>query len=111
MQHTLAGEFIVLMLMGIYLMGGCLRNGIWDRHLPATPVVNIGLSLLAAAIASLFNAVCSYRDYQSASGAFAVFIVYFFMLGTVLSVTLCICSALYHRKKRRLEEENTDEEN
>lgn len=106
-----AGEFIVFLCMAVYLIAGCLHNGIWDRHLRATPTVNIGLSLLAAAIGGLFNAVLSYRNYQSISGAFAVFIVYFLMLSAVLSITLCISSALYHRRKKRLEEENTDEEN
>lgn len=109
--NALAGEFIVFLCMGFYLIGGCLRNGIWDRHLQATPPANIGLSLLAAAVAALFNAVVSYRNYHNAAGAFAVFVVYFLMLGIVLSVTLCVCSALYHRRRNRLEEENDDENN
>lgn len=104
------GEFIICMCMGVYLIAGCLRNGIWDRHLPSTPAVNIGLSLLAAALAALFNAVLSYRNYQSISGAFAVFVVYFLMLSAVLSATLCICSSLYHRRRERLEEEADEEE-
>lgn len=108
--NRIAGEFIVFLCMGIYLMAGCLYNGIWDRHLPATPAVTIGLSLLAAAIASLFNAVLSYRNYRSMPGAIAVFIVYFLMLSVLLSAILCISSALYHRRRRHLEEEKTDEE-
>lgn len=106
-----AGEFIILLCMGIYLIAGCLRYGIWDRHLKATPAVNIGFSLLAAAIAALFNAVLSYRNYRSMSGAFAVFIIYFLMLSVVLSFILCICSALYHRRRKQLEEEDPDKEN
>ena len=106
----IAGEFIVFLCMGIYLLTGCLRNGIWDRHFQATPAVNIGLSLLAAAVTALFNAILSYRNYRSIGGAFAVFIVYFFMLGVVLSALLCISSALYHRRRKQLEEENPDEE-
>lgn len=106
-----SGELIVFLCMGIYLITGCLRHGIWDRHLKATPAVNIGFSLLAAAMAALFNAVLSYRNYQSISGAVAVFIVYFLMLGIVLSTILCICSALYHRRRKQLEEETPDEEN
>lgn len=106
-----AGEFIILLCMGIYLIAGCLRYGIWDRHLKATPAYNIGFSLVAAVAAALFNAVLSYRNYRSVSGAVAVFIVYFLMLGFLLSALLCICSALYHRRRKQLEEEKTDEEN
>lgn len=108
-RHMLVGEFIVFLCMCLYLVGACLRNGIWDRHLQATPAVNIGFSLLGAAATALFNAIVSYRTYQSVSGAVAVFIVYFFLLGVVLSVTICTCSALYHQRRKRLEEEDSDE--
>lgn len=106
-DHTL-GELIVLLCMGLYLIGGCLRNGIWDRHLQATPAVNISLSLIAAAVTGLFNAIISYRNYQSAAGAFAVFVVYFLLVSVVLCVTLCACSAFYHRRRKQLEEEELD---
>lgn len=107
-DHT-TGEFIVFLVMAIYLIGGCLKNGIWDRHLQATPAVNIGCSFLAAALAGLFNAIMSYRNYHSVGGAVAVFIVYFFMVGIILSVTLCVCTAFYQRRRKQLEEENEDE--
>ncbi|MDE5937536.1 MAG: hypothetical protein K2H37_00450 [Lachnospiraceae bacterium] len=108
-DHAL-GELIALLCMALYLIGGCLRNGIWDRHLQATPAVNIGLSLLAAAVTGLFNALISYRNYQSAAGAITVFVVFFLLVGVVLSVVLCFCSALYHRRRRQLEEEENGNE-
>lgn len=107
-DHTL-GELIALLCMALYLIGGCLRNGIWDRHLQATPAANISLSLLAGAVTGLFNAIVSYRNYQSAAGAIAVFVVFFLLVGAVLSVVLCLCSALYHKRRKQLEEENEDE--
>ncbi len=106
---TLVGEFVVFLCMSLYLVGACLRNGIWDRRLQATPAVNISFSLLGAAVTGLFNAVVSYRTYQSLSGAVAVFIVYFLLIGVVLSVTLCLCTALYQRRKKQLEEKYDDE--
>lgn len=105
----LTGEFIVLLCMSLYLAGACLRNGIWDRHLQATPAVNIGVSLLAAAVTGVFNAIVSYRNYQSLSGAIATFVVTFFLIAIILSVTMCACTALYHRRRKRLEEEYDDE--
>lgn len=107
----LAGEFVVLLCMCLYTLAGCLKNGIWDRHLQATPKVNILCSILAAALTALFNAILSYRNYHDTAGALAVFVVYFFGLSIVLSATLCLCAALYHRRRRRLEEEDNDEEN
>lgn len=103
------GEFIIFLCMGIWLVGGCLRHGIWDRHLQATPAVNIGLSILAALVTALFNAIISYRNYHDATAAFAVFIVCFLMLSIVLSVILCVCSSLYRRRRKHLEEDGDDE--
>lgn len=105
------GELIVFLCMGLYLIGGCLRNGIWDRHLQATPAVNIGLSLLAAALTALFNATLSYRNYHDAFTALIVFVVYFLMISVILSVTLTVCSSLYRRRRKHLEEESDDSEN
>lgn len=106
---TLVGEFIVFLCMSLYLVGACLRSGIWDRHLQATPAVNIGGSLFAAAVTGIFNAVVSYRNYQSLSGAIATFVVTFLMIAIILSVTMCACTALYHRRRKQLEQEDEDE--
>lgn len=108
-KGIITGEFIVLLCMGIYLIAGCLKNGIWDRHLQATPQVNIGVSILAAALTALFNAIMSYRNYHSIGGAVAVFIVFFFMIGIILSVTMCLCTAFYQRKRTQLEKEYEEE--
>ncbi|MCM1268012.1 MAG: hypothetical protein NC302_08915 [Bacteroidales bacterium] len=105
----MTGEFIVFLCMGIYLAGGCLKNGIWDRHLQPTFAVNIGISLLAAAITALFNAVIAYREYQSLSGAAAVFVIYFFLVGIIVCVTLGLCTVAYRKKRKRLGEEERDE--
>lgn len=104
-----AGEFIVFLCMGIYLIAGCLKNGIWDRHLKATPAVNIGFSLLAAVITALFNGIVSYRNYQDLPGALIVFAITFLLVGVTASVALCVCSALYQQRRKRLEEEDNDE--
>ena len=29
----IAGEWIIFMILAVYLCGACLKNGIWDRHL------------------------------------------------------------------------------
>lgn len=102
------GELIILLCMGIYLMGGCLHNGIWDRHLSPTPTVNLCTSLLAALITATYNSIYSYCNYQDASGAFIAFFVSFLLISVVLFAILSLITALYHKKKRQLEEENPD---
>ena len=34
--RTIAGEFIVFMLLAIYMVIACIKNGIWDRKLKPT---------------------------------------------------------------------------
>lgn len=106
--NMVSGEFIVFLCMGLYLIGSSLRNGIWDRHLKATPAVNIGLSLLAAAVTALFDAILSYRNYHDAFTALTVFVVYFLIISVILLVTLTVCSSLYRRRRKHLEEESDD---
>lgn len=43
------GEWIVFMVLALYLGVSCLRKGIWDRHLSANWKTNLIVSLLAAA--------------------------------------------------------------
>ena len=42
------GEWIVFMVLGLYLSVACLRKGIWDRRLKADWKTNLIISLLAA---------------------------------------------------------------
>lgn len=103
------GEFAVLFCMGIYLMGGCIHNGIWDRHLSPTPTVNLCASLLAALVTALYNSIYCYYNYQDTPGAFITFGISFLLVGVVLFTVLSVTTALYHKKKRQLEEETPDE--
>ena len=41
------GEWIVFMVLSLYLCIACLRKGIWDRHLTANWKTNLIVSLLA----------------------------------------------------------------
>ena len=51
------GEWIVFMVLGLYIVIACLRKGIWDRHLKANRKTNLIISLLAAAAAGILITV------------------------------------------------------
>lgn len=53
----LAGEWIILMVVCIYLVAACLKNGIWDRHLKPNLKTNLLLSLLAAVVVAATNVI------------------------------------------------------
>lgn len=38
---TLVGELLVFFVMSVYLMVGCVKNGIWDRKLKPNPRTNM----------------------------------------------------------------------
>ena len=51
----MAGEWIVFMCLALYLGIACMRAGIWDRHIPATPLANLVCSLIAGIIVWVLN--------------------------------------------------------
>lgn len=50
-----AGEWIVLMGVSLYMLIENIRNGLWDRHLSATSGTNLLCSLAAAAVVGGFT--------------------------------------------------------
>ena len=45
--ETVAGEMIVFFVMVLMILAGCVRNGIWDRHLRASWKTNLAASAVA----------------------------------------------------------------
>ena len=51
----IAGEWIVFIVLALYLAFACLRNGIWDRRLKADPKTNFLISLIAGVVFGLIE--------------------------------------------------------
>lgn len=51
----MAGEWVVFMAGCVYVGVGCMRKGIWDRHLKANLMTNTLLSLTAGLIMGVIN--------------------------------------------------------
>ena len=65
----LAGEWVVFMIMALYLAFSCAGKGIWDRRIPMNNKSNLIVSLIAAVIFGIFNAAMIFRHYQKPVGA------------------------------------------
>lgn len=104
--QEIRGEWIVLMCMAVYTVIACVRNGIWDRRIPATPKANIAVSLFSATVTALILSLLSYKNYQEPVTAVYTFVIQFILLSIVLIVTLSFTTALYHKKRQKLDEEN-----
>ena len=107
----IAGEWIVFMVMAIYLAVDCLRNGIWDRRMKAN-----GKSVLAAsAIAGLvFGAVMfviiMIRYPGHLAGSASAALIGFAMTFVLCFIVLSLSAKSYKKRIEKLEQEPEEEE-
>ena len=98
------GEWIIFVIMSLYICIACMRKGIWDRRLKANGKTNLVISLLAAvAVAVLVVLSNPYLseplDYVLVAALTGVFT---FVLGfAALSVSL----KLYKKRREKLDQE------
>ena len=98
------GEWIVFMVLCLYLCIACLRKGIWDRHLKANWKTNLIASLLAAVVTgmlvTLSNPYLSEPlDYVLVAGLTGGFTFVLCFAG------LTLCTKLYRSRRKKLDAE------
>lgn len=103
---SIIGEWIVFMILAIYLSFACMRNGIWDRHLEPKSGTNLKVSLIAALAAGLIVFGASYiryRDYilgsVTAGGITAVVVL------VLCFISLQLSAASYRKRREKMDEE------
>ncbi|MBQ4506310.1 MAG: hypothetical protein II971_03575 [Firmicutes bacterium] len=103
---SFAGEWIVFMILSVYLLAGCLKNGIWDRKIAPKTSTNIKASILAGAVVGLITFVNLHvrLGLEMGSSLLASALTW---AGTSLLCVLALTAALasYNKKKKALEEE------
>ena len=106
--RTLAGEWIVFMVLTVYLAFACIRRGIWDRRIPMNAKANLIMSLIAAVVLGIFNAIIIYKHYQKPVGTIAAAFI-------TAAVTFIICFAIMtvmmkqtQKQKAKRDEEPSD---
>ena len=108
---TFAGEAIVLFITSIYLLIGCLKNGIWDRKLQPKASTNLLASLCAGLAVGIVNFIVIYRNYPDkpiGSIAGAIFsAVFTFALTFIL---LSISARAVKKKNEELNQEPEEED-
>ncbi len=98
-----AGEMIVFVICGIYVLISSIRKGIWDRKIPATPLANLIQSILWSGAFSIILGVIKYFQYGSPGGAVASAVIFFAFISVVCFITLTILAAFYKNRKEKLE--------
>lgn len=99
------GEVAVLLIISLYMLFGCLKNGIWDRRLKPNLKTNLLLSLAAGLFIGIFfwlrlgKWLVNPLHLLTASAIAGIF-TFFLTLGA-----LTLCSAIYKKRRSRLDAE------
>lgn len=101
--RTIAGEFIVFMLLAIYMVIACIKNGIWDRKLKPTKKTNILASIIAGIIVAVFYFAITYYRYHKVYGSMATAIIMFVSTMILCYILLSLSIKLYQRSVNKIE--------
>lgn len=98
------GEWIIFIVLSLYICIACMRKGIWDRRLKANQKTNLVISLLAAiAVTILVVLTNPYLseplDYVLTAGITGGFTF------ALCFVTLSVCVKLYNKRREKLDQE------
>lgn len=107
-RYVLA-EWIVFMVLCIYVLAGSIRNGLWDRHIKPTVKNNVIASLIAGGVLFLFTFIMVYRNFPEkpvgavAAGLFSGTLVFVLCL-----IALSMAKRATEKKQAELEKEEPD---
>lgn len=104
--HIIAGEWLVFMLVSIYMVAACLINGIWDRRLKPNLKTNIIISLLSSTLCGVIFFASSYYKYGKLAGAVATGIFTFAQIFILSLGALILCVFIYKKRVQKLEAES-----
>lgn len=104
----LAGEWIVFMVLALYLAFACVRRGIWDRRLAMNTKTNLIISAVAAIAMGLFNAVIIFKNYHKPVGTIAAAVIVALITFVLCFVILSIMMEQTRKRKAAMEAEPAD---
>ena len=102
---ALWGEWIVFMVLAIYMLGGCLRRGIWDRRLKPNFKTNLLVSALAGAVLGIFLTLLFRANATELLDYLLIGAVPAIITFVLCFVVLTVCTALYKKRRSKLDQE------
>ncbi len=91
------GEWIIFMVLCVYLSVDCIRNGLYDRYIkPDDKKTQFLLSLVGSLVGAAVVAVIIYRGFESLKMA-----LIFFVAVLVICLTLCILALYFANRAYR----------
>lgn len=100
----IAGECIVLIVLSVYLVGACIKNGIWDRKWKPTPKTNLMLSVVTGLALGILYFITSYHRFHNVYGSIATGAI-MFLSGAIYSfAALSLLAWLYKKRVQKMEQ-------
>lgn len=106
---AVAGEWIIFMLLSVYLLIACMKNGIWDRRLKPNRKTNLIVSAVSAVIFSLLFAIVNYVNYKALIPAVMTFFIGIVIIFVLVYVALSVCSKVFKKRESKLDAEYEDD--
>lgn len=110
-RRMLLGEWIVFMLVSVYMVAGCIRLGVWDRHLKPTFRTNLLISLLAGVVTGAFLGLYTYRVFGAAEAAWWTVLLSGGSVFVLCLIALSLSASAYKKRREKLDEGEEGEEN
>ena len=105
---TVAGEWVVLMVLAFYLAIACIRRGIWDRHIAMNTKTNAAISAVTALAFGAFTTIMIYKNYQKPAGTLAAALITAGITFLICFAALTLAMKKTEKRKKELEEEPAD---
>lgn len=107
----MAGEWIIFMILALYIASACLENGIWDRRLKANTKTNLIASLIAAVGLGMVNFLAIWGRYpQKPMGALVSGVISAVSAFVLCFAVMLVFTRAYKKRQRELEQESEDED-
>ncbi len=103
-----AGEYVVLLVGGIYVLISSIRKGLWSRRIPATLTTNLILSAAISAIFSVMLGIIKFSQYGSVATAVISAIIFFFSMTVLAFVVMAVLMRIYKKRSRKLEQDGEE---
>ena len=109
--HYVVGEWIVFMILCVYVLSGCIRNGLWDRHIKPTMKNNVIASLIGAGVIFLFTFLMIIRNFPDKPvGAVAAGLIAAAVVFVLCLIALSAAKRATEKKREELEKEDPEDE-
>ena len=102
--RSIAGEWIILMCLCIYIAVGCIKNNIWDRKLKPNLKTNVIASIISGAVVGGLFFTKSFVQYNKPIGSIVTGVFMFIIVFSATLVLLSICSLIYKKRVQKAEE-------